>query len=143
MHVQSGLGHPFRAEIDITGVRAQAVKQIQVNVASPAAFAEMQMDYPEAAGSIKVSVTRRADGKLVARLQGAQPINDPFLFLLLELNDGGARSFKEFTALLEPSDTPAPAPAVNAEQAKPAASAAAPTPAAPAAAPAPAKPAAP
>lgn len=47
MHVQSALGQPFRAEIDITGVRSQELNQIRVNIASPAAFAEMQMDYPE------------------------------------------------------------------------------------------------
>lgn len=153
MHVQSGLGQPFRAEIDITGVRSQEVRQLQVSIASPAAFAEMQMDYPDTLKGFSVSVVRKPDGKLVARLQGTQPINDPFLFLLLELNDGGAHSFKEFTALLEPSDKPAPAPAVSAEQAKPAANAtpapapAAPTPTpavpAPTPTPAPAKPASP
>ena len=138
MHVQSALGQPFRAEIDITGVRSQELSQIRVNIASPAAFAEMQMDYPEVLQGVSVNVVRKPDGKLVARVQGAQPISDPFLFLLLELNDGGARSFKEFTALLEPSDKPTPAaPAVSTEQAKPAASAA-PAPAAPAATPAPA-----
>ena len=47
MHVmQSALGQPF-AEIDITGVRSQELSQIRVNIASPAAFAEMQMDYPK------------------------------------------------------------------------------------------------
>jgi pilus assembly protein FimV len=138
MHVQSALGQPFRAEIDITGVRSQELSQIRVNIASPAAFAEMQMDYPEVLQGVSVNVVRKPDGKMVARVQGAQPISDPFLFLLLELNDGGARSFKEFTALLEPSDKPTPAaPAVSTEQAKPAASAA-PAPAAPAATPAPA-----
>lgn len=142
MHVQSGLGQPFRAEIDITGVRSQELNQIRVNIASPAAFAEMQMDYPDTLQGATVTLARKPDGKLVARVQGAQPINDPFLFLLLELNDGGARSFKEFTALLEPSDKPAPAvPAVSAEQAKPAASAAPPTPAAPSTTPAPQAPA--
>ncbi|WP_416339457.1 FimV family protein, partial [Rivihabitans pingtungensis] len=114
MHVQSALGQPFRAEIDITGVRSQELSQIRVNIASPAAFAEMQMDYPEVLQGVTVNVVRKPDGKLVARVQGAQPISDPFLFLLLELNDGGARSFKEFTALLEPSDKPTPAaPAVS------------------------------
>ncbi|AQR64589.1 hypothetical protein BXU06_05590 [Aquaspirillum sp. LM1] len=135
MHVQSGLGQPFRAEVDITGIRTQDLSKLKVSLAPPSAFAEMQMDYPEVLNSLKVSVSRKADGKLVARVQGSQPISDPFLFLLLELNDDGARIFKEFTALLEPVEGPLPALPVSAEQAKPAANpapAATPAPAAPA-----------
>lgn len=142
MHVQSGLGQPFRAEVDITGIRTQDLSKLKVSLAPPSAFAEMQMDYPEVLNSLKVSVSRKADGKLVAKVQGNQPISDPFLFLLMELNDDGARTFKEFTALLEPVEGPLPALPVSAEQAKPAASpapAATPAPAAPA----PATPAAP
>ena len=108
MHVQSGLGQPFRAEIDLNDLRAPDLGKVQVSLASRAAFTEMQMDYPEVLQGVSVNVVRKPDGKLVARVQGAQPISDPFLFLLLELNDGGARSFKEFTALLEPSDKPTP-----------------------------------
>ena len=135
MHVQSGLGQPFRAEVDITGIRTQDLSKLKVSLAPPSAFAEMQMDYPEVLNSLKVSVSRKADGKLVAKVQGSQPISDPFLFLLMELNDDGARTFKEFTALLEPVEGPLPALPVSAEQAKPAASpapAATPAPTAPA-----------
>lgn len=141
MHVQSGLGQPFRAEVDITGIRTQDLSKLKVSLAPPSAFAEMQMDYTEVLSSLKVSVSRKADGKLVARVQGSQPISDPFLFLLLELNDDGARTFKEFTALLEPAEGPLPALPVSAEQAKPAASpATTPAPAAPTPAPAAAAP---
>jgi hypothetical protein len=66
MHVQSALGQPFRAEIDITGVRSQELSQIRVNIASPAAFAEMQMDYPEVLQGVSVNVVRKPDGKMVA-----------------------------------------------------------------------------
>lgn len=121
MHVQSGLGQPFRAEIDLNDLRAPDLGKVQVSLASRAAFTEMQMDYPEFLAGLQFSVDRKSNGKTVARITSNQPVNTPFLFMLIELNDGGGRTFKEFTAVLDPSDYASTSTA-NGEQAKPAAS---------------------
>jgi pilus assembly protein FimV len=166
LKVQSALGEPLRAEIDVTEIAAAEADGLKINIATAEAFKNAGVPYNSALSDVKATLQRRAGGQYVVRLSGSRPLSDPFIDLLLEANGSSGRIVRDYTVLLDPPVTrqaqaaastpiapvapqisaPAERPAVAAararrERAAAAASAAppvaaAPTPAAPAAAPA-------
>ncbi|WP_412556370.1 FimV/HubP family polar landmark protein [Variovorax sp. 38R] len=161
LRVQSALGEPLRAEIDVTEMAANEADGLKINIATAEAFKNAGIPYNAALGDVKATLQRRAGGQYVVRLAGNRPLNDPFIDLLLEANGASGRIVRDYTVLLDPPATrqaaatpvtpiapqiatpverPAPAPRVRREPAP--AVAATPAPAAtapaPAAAPAPA-----
>jgi len=160
--VLSALGQPLRAEIELTAVSADEASALVAKLAPAEAFRSANIDFNPALMSLRFEVEPR-NGKQVIKVTSSQPINEPFVDMLLELNWTGGRMVREYTFLLDPPDlratqapqvtapvdvgnrvpaaTPAPAPAaaqapapaVAAQPARPAA-----TPV-PAASPAPAK----
>ena len=159
LKVQSALGEPLRAEIDVTEIAAAEADGLKINIATAEAFKNAGVPYNSALSDVKATLQRRAGGQYVVRLSGNRPLNDPFIDLLLEANGSSGRIVRDYTVLLDPpatrqaaSSTPlAPvAPQISAPAERPAVAAArarreraaAVAPAAPvAAAPAPAAPA--
>ncbi|MDH6169696.1 pilus assembly protein FimV [Variovorax boronicumulans] len=164
LKVQSALGEPLRAEIDVTEIAAAEADGLKINIATAEAFKNAGVPYNSALSDVKATLQRRAGGQYVVRLSGSRPMSDPFIDLLLEANGSSGRVVRDYTVLLDPPvarqsaastpiapvapqiSTPVERPAVTAararrERAAAAATAAppvasAPTPAAPAAAPA-------
>ena len=145
--VLSSLGQPLRAEIDLAAITREEAASLAARLASPDAFRQAGVDYNTALLGIRFSVQRRAGGQYYVSLVSSQPINEPFLDLLVELNWATGRLVREYTFLLDPADmkpvappSVAPAPVIRAEA--PRAAEPAPTPA-PVAAPVAARPAEP
>jgi len=151
LRVQSSLGQPLQAEIDISGIAPEEAESLSVKLAPPAAYAQAGLTYLPAVGGLRMQLERRPNGSYVARLRSTQPISEPFVDLLVDLSWPGGRVSRAFTFLLDPAGTAkpaeqayAPAPVIQAATPDLPARAAAPVgqPAA-AAAPAPAAPARP
>jgi len=146
--VLSSLGQPLRAEIELTSVTPEEAQELVAKLASPDAFRAANIDYNPALMSLRFEVETRGSRQFI-RVSSPQPINEPFVDMLLELTWTNGRLVREYTFLLDPADMRAAnAPQVAApveNRAAQAAAAAAPraaTQAAPAApAPAPARPA--
>ncbi|MGQ0708236.1 MAG: FimV/HubP family polar landmark protein [Rhodoferax sp.] len=142
--VQSALGEPLRAEIDILDITPEEASSLRTSVAPPDAFAAAGLEYNSALGALQTSLQRRSDGRNVIRLSGERSINEPFVDLILEVSWSTGRIVRDFTMLFDPptlrASTPAPTlaqtPAQPAASAAPASSVAAPAPAASAPAPA-------
>jgi pilus assembly protein FimV len=141
--VNSNIGQPLNAEIDLVAVRADEGSGLVARLASPDAYQQANLQYNGALTGLKLSVERRADGQYFIKVSGSRPINEPFIDLLIELTGPGGRLLREYTALLDPPgygqqaavSVPA-APASRPIAAAPAAPAAAPAPAPAAPAPA-------
>lgn len=143
--VQSALGEPLRAEIDVLDITPEEATSLRTGVAPPDAFAAAGMEYNSALGALQASLQRRSDGRNVIRLVGERSINEPFVDLILEVTWSTGRIVRDFTMLFDPPTMRAPAPpaatlaqtpAPARSVAAPATAAAAPATAAPAAAPA-------
>ncbi|QNK65519.1 FimV/HubP family polar landmark protein [Variovorax sp. PAMC26660] len=163
LKVQSALGEPLRAEIDVTEIAAAEADGLKINIATAEAFKNAGIPYNTALSDVKATLQRRAGGQYVVRLSGNRALNDPFIDLLLEANGSSGRIVRDYTVLLDPpaarqaaTSTPAtpiapqistpverPAPVARAprERAPVAAAPSAPVAAAPAPAPAAAAPA--
>jgi pilus assembly protein FimV len=101
--VQSGLGQPLRAEIEVNSASPDEVATLQVRVASPDAFRQAGIEYNGDLASLKFAVERRGN-RPVIRVSSSQPINEPFVDLLLELSWASGRLVREYTFLLDPPE---------------------------------------
>jgi len=105
LKVQSALGEPLRAEIDVTEIAAAEAEGLKINIASADAFKNAGVPYNAALSDVKATLQRRAGGQYVVRLSGNRPLNDPFVDLLLEANGGSGRIVRDYTVLLDPPAT--------------------------------------
>ena len=103
--VFSALGQPLRAEIEVSATREELV-DMRAQLASQEAFEHAGLDYATSLLGIRFSLDKKAGGKSVIKLSSDQPINDPFVDMLLEINWPAGRLVREYTFLLDPADVP-------------------------------------
>ncbi len=124
--VQSALGQPLRAEVEITSITAEETGNLNVRLASQQAYRATNLEYNPALVGLRFAIDRRGQATVV-RVSSSGPINEPFLELLIELNTPSGRVLREYTVLLDPpalraapevvaptapARAPAPAPAL-------------------------------
>ena len=134
--VQSALGQPLRAEVEVTGVSREEAATLAARLASAAAFQQANLEFNPALTGVRVTLDRRGETNYVIRLSSQAPVSEPYLDLLLELTSSAGRVVREYTILLDPPALRATAEVV-APAARPVAAPPAPAQAAPAAAAAP------
>lgn len=142
--VQSALGEPLRAEIDVTSLTPEEAGTLTLRVASPDAYRAAGVEYNPALPGTQVQLVRRADGRPYLRLTSDRAVVEPFVDVILEMNWSSGRLVREYTLLLDPPSVPRNLAAAPAPSVAPVISAAPPAPApVQPAAPRPAPPAAP
>ena len=138
--VQSALGEPLRAEVDIADINPEEAASLKARVASPEAFKAAGLDYNAvAAAGLDVRLQRRADGRAFLRLTSSRAVTEPFVDLIIEASWASGRISRDYTMLLDPPNLGSRATAVepNAAQLSQPAVPAAPAAARPQAAPSP------
>ena len=104
INVQSALGQPLRAEVEITSLNKDEESGLNAKVASQEAFKQAGMEFNPALLGVRLSIERRADGVSLIKLTSTGPVNEPFLDMLLELNWSNGRLIREYTVLLDPPE---------------------------------------
>ena len=100
--VNSALGQPLAAEIDLIAADKAELDSISASLASAQAFQEAKIDYAPALSSLRFVVEKKPNGKAVLKVTSTRPVNDPFLDMLVELNWASGRLVREYTLLLDP-----------------------------------------
>jgi pilus assembly protein FimV len=112
--VQSALGEPLRAEIDVTSLTSEEAGSLRVRVAASEAYRAAGVDYNAVLSGTQVTLARRADGRPYLRLVSDRVVLEPFVDVILEMNWASGRLVREYTLLFDPpaaARAPAPAPA--------------------------------
>lgn len=100
--VQSSLGEPLRADIEIPEINADEAASLRATVASPEAFRAAGLEYNSVISNLSITLLRRPDGRMYLRLTSERPINDPFVDLILEANWVSGRILRDYTMLFDP-----------------------------------------
>ncbi len=102
--VNSALGQPFSAEIEITGLPAEdfEFELAKGGLASADAYQDAKLAFPPLLRQMRITTEKRADGKPMLRISSNAPINEPALNLLIEFNWRGGRLLQKFSVLLDP-----------------------------------------
>jgi pilus assembly protein FimV len=101
--VLSSLGQPLRAEIELTAVSNQEASNLVAKLASPDAYRAANVEFNPALLSLRFAVEQRG-GRQFVRITSPQPLNEPFVDLLLELSWDNGRLVREYTFLLDPAE---------------------------------------
>ena len=117
--VSSGLGQPLRAEIEVVSLQRAEAESLSARIATPEAFRDAGVEYGAVVPRVRTALERRPNDRYVIVLSTPQPVEEPFLDLLVELNWASGRLVRQYTFLLDPVDYRGPQP-IAAAPAKPA-----------------------
>lgn len=114
INVTSSLGQPLVAEIELVAVDKADKSSLNAKLATPDAFKGAGIDYPYALPKLKFKIETRANGDSFIKASSDQPVNEPFVSLLIELSWSSGRLLREYTFLLDPPGFVAEQPVVAA-----------------------------
>ncbi|HSD59504.1 MAG TPA: FimV/HubP family polar landmark protein [Burkholderiales bacterium] len=114
--VMSALGEPLSAEIELVNIQKEELSSLNAKVASREAFSQARLEYLSLLSSLKFSIELRGDATPYIKLTSTQPINEPFVDMLVELTWSSGKLLREYTFLLDP---PSLAPRAAVPEAKP------------------------
>lgn len=102
MSVNSALGQPLVAEIELFAADKAELDSLTASLASDQAFRDAKVEFAPVLSSLRFSVEKKSNGKSVLKVTSNRPVNDPFVDMLIELNWASGRLVREYTVLLDP-----------------------------------------
>lgn len=109
--VQSALGEPLQAEIEIADINADEAASLKVQPASVASFKSAGLDYNPVLTGLRMSLQKRPDGRSYLRLSSDRVVQEPFVDLILDAAWQSGRLVRNYTLLFDPPGM-RPAPVV-------------------------------
>jgi pilus assembly protein FimV len=117
--VLSTLGQPLLAEIEIVQLQAGEEEGLLARLPSADAFTAAGIEISPVLNTVRFAIQRRNNRPLV-RVTSTQPVNEPFMEMLVELQWSTGRLVREYTFLLDPAEYKGQQQAIAAAAAKPA-----------------------
>lgn len=102
LKAQSGLNQPFDGRIEIIGATATDFDTLSIKLASTEAFERAGVVRDAVLLALKFEVVETPAGNDFIRISTREPVREPFLNFLLELNWANGRMVREYTVLLDP-----------------------------------------
>ena len=103
LSVNSALGQPLQAEVEVTSVSPEEAATLSARLASPDAFRAAGLQFNNALAGLRMAVQER-NGRHYIRVSSSRPINEPFVDLMVELNWASGKFVREYTFLLDPPE---------------------------------------
>ncbi|PWK49118.1 FimV/HubP family polar landmark protein [Pleionea mediterranea] len=100
--LKSGLNQPLKAEIELFSPEGMSEFEVAASLASMAEFEKAGIDYFGYLKNIRFKTVKHSEEVLVIELSTREPIKEPFLNFLVELNWPKGRMLREYTVLLDP-----------------------------------------
>ena len=112
INVVSALGQPLNADIGLLSLNKTQKASLVARLASPDIYKGAGLEYPYGK-KFTFQIESRANGEPYLKVSSEQPINDPFVSLLVELTWSSGKLLREYVFLLDPpgyvAEQPAPA----------------------------------
>ncbi len=115
VHLHSALSERLDADIELLSVSSAEADSLNVSLASQETFAKVGLERPAILMYLKFEKVQDAAGNYTIKVTSKEPINEPFLDFMVEVNWRSGRVLREYTLLLDPpSGYVEAAPAVTA-----------------------------
>lgn len=111
--IQSKLGEPLKLEVQISELTALEAQEFQANLANSTVYQAAQINRVAGLDNVAVTLVRKGDDLYLMQFQGAQPITDGFVDLLIEFRWATGRAFRNLGFPLGTGQAPEPAVAAN------------------------------
>ncbi|MBL8299102.1 MAG: hypothetical protein JNN30_12255 [Rhodanobacteraceae bacterium] len=113
IQVKSGLNEPLVAEIPVTGGPDETAS-VSVALAAAADFERVGLSRSRILVPLEFTLATGAKGNAVIKVTTQEPVRDPFLDFLIEVNWSKGKLLREYTVLLDP---PTMVPAIKGSRA--------------------------
>jgi FimV-like protein len=100
--VESALGQPLRAAIEITQYKTEDLRKLKVQLAGTASFEQAGMAFNPALNGLQARLEFRGDGKPYIALSGQMPVTDHFVDVIVEAQWPSGRLAMNYTLLVSP-----------------------------------------
>ena len=100
--VESALGQPLRAAIEITQYKTEDLRKLKVQLAGTASFEQAGMAVNPALDGLQARLEFRGDGKPYIALSGQLPVTDHFVDVIVEAQWPSGRLAMNYTLLVSP-----------------------------------------
>ncbi|CAK0769727.1 pilus assembly protein FimV [Gammaproteobacteria bacterium] len=100
--IRSVLNQPLRAEIEIFSADPKDLSNLTVRLAPPGDFQKAGIDRPILLSRLRFEMNRRSDGSSIIAIRSSEPIREPFLNFLVEVDWPAGRTVHEYAVLLDP-----------------------------------------
>ncbi len=105
IQTRSALNQNFEAEVKLLSVDPTELDSLKVRLASPEAFQRAGVERPFYLSRLRFVPMVNKAGQSVIRVYSDNPIREPFLNFLLEINWPKGKLVREYTVLLDPPTT--------------------------------------
>lgn len=102
LELRSALHQPLDARVPILSATGDEIESLRVKIASAEEFARAGVNYAGILTQLKFDIQQTSKGPDYIRITSHDPVREPFLNFLLEVNWSKGRLIREFTALLDP-----------------------------------------
>jgi pilus assembly protein FimV len=102
IRLNSPLNAPLNADIELIDIAPDEANTVQAQLASRDTFASYGLDWAGYLSGVTVKTERASDGRQVIHVRSNDPISDPFVTLLIEVNWSHGHLVREYTMLLDP-----------------------------------------
>lgn len=100
--VESGIGQPLRAAIEITHYTVEDLRRLKLQLAPAASFEQAQMVFNPALHGLQTRLEFRGNGQPFIALAGLTPVNEHFMDLIVEAQWPSGRLTMNYTLLISP-----------------------------------------
>ncbi len=100
--LRSALNEPLDADINLLSGGVDDTSMVKVKLATPEAFQRAGLDRPFVLTKLRFRVVEAGDGGLRVEVTSEDPIREPFLNFLVEVNWPNGRLVRQYTVLLDP-----------------------------------------
>lgn len=101
MAVLSAMGEPFRAEIELLSYQDEWATPTP-RLSSPDRYPLTGFRYNPALDGARLTIRNHPNGRHTVEVAAVRPLNEPFVFLQVELESNAARIVRGYTALVNP-----------------------------------------
>lgn len=111
LRAQSALNEPFAGQIDLLDVTPDQIDTVKVLLASVDEFDKVGAPRPQFLTGLSFTPGVSPQGSPVILISSTEPVREPYLDFLIEVNSPAGRMVKEYTVLLDPPvtlDSPPP-----------------------------------
>ena len=104
LNVNSGLGEPLKAEVELLSVTPDELSSLTAAIASEEAYNVQGITRLGIHSNIRVDVAKSDTGAPILKIRSSAPINDPYLDMLIQVDWASGRLLREYTLLLDPPE---------------------------------------
>src|SRR5512147_417738 len=101
LSVESSIGQPLVAQIQIMSATPEELDTLTARIADPSLYRQNNYSYNGVLARARVSVDKKPGGQATIRVVTAGAVNEPFLDLMVEVSWASGRLVREYTFLLD------------------------------------------